>query len=251
MLNYLSIDLESWAMPNTPEFLQLKSQQKKRLDNGHAEKSTLKILDILQQTKTKTTFFIVGQIYQWYPKLVEKITRDGHEVAFHTHAHDPLPDESSLIRSLELSKEFIQKFKPIGFRAPRINFGKKYFPILKKYGFKYDSSSYGEFYSQFVYKKVKEFPVSAWKKIPIGSGYFIGLLGNHIDKVYQRLNRSNTPFISFLHNWQILSPLKPTFPTRSYLITHPHYFPYLKNTSKSLEYLVKKFSISPMKNLLQ
>lgn len=251
MLNYLSIDLESWAMPNISEYLRLTSREKKRLDNGHVRDSALDILTILKKTKKKTTFFIVGQIYEWYPKLIETIAKEGHEIAYHTHDHDPLTDETSLTKNLESSKKFIQRFKPIGFRAPRINFEKKYFATLKKYGFRYDSSSYGEFSSQFMYKKVMEFPVSAWKKIPIGSGYFIGFLGKKIGWIYQNLNNQKIPFVAFLHNWQILSPLNPTFPTRKYLITHPHYFPYLRNTAKSFEYLLKNFSISPMRNLLE
>jgi hypothetical protein len=96
-----------------------------------------------------------------------------------------------------------------------------------------------------------ELPVSTWNKFPIGSGYSIGLFGRHIGLFYRHLNSRGIPFIAFLHNWQILPPIKPSFPTPSYLIQHPYYFPYMRNTVKDFEYLLKEFDVAPMKNLLQ
>src|SRR3990167_10445551 len=94
VFNYLSVDLESWASPNLPEFVRLTSSEKKKIDNGHIKQSAIKILNILKKHKTKLTFFIVGQLYEWYPEVVEAIAKDGHEIAYHTHAHDVLYDNA-------------------------------------------------------------------------------------------------------------------------------------------------------------
>jgi len=250
MKNYLSIDLESWAMPNIPEFLRLTSEQKKKIDAGNARGSTLKILSLLKKHKTKLTFFIVGQIYEWYPKLIEKIADEGHEIAYHTHTHDALLDVDSFKKSIDLSKTFIQTFKPLGFRAPRISIKHRYLKILKDYGFKYDSSIYGSYSERKMVEGIVELPVTSVSIIPVGSGYFIGLLGKKIYLIYENINKKGHPVISFLHNWQILKPINPAFPTKKYLLSHPHYFPYLSDCSSTFEYLLKTFTFLPMKNLL-
>ncbi len=251
MLNYLSIDLESWASPNLPEFINLTSEEKKKLDNGHIKASALRALEILEKHNTKLTFFVVGQLYDWYPEVVEKIASKGHEIAYHTHDHDLLVNKNTLLRNLSKSKKFLQRFKPVGFRAPRITIEKEYLSILSRSGFKYDSSTYGDFKKRSKINSVQELPVSSLSSIPIGSGYFIGMLGKNIAWLYRSLNKKKIPVISFLHNWQILKPTKPTFPDKKYLLTHPYYFPYLADCSSALEYLLERFSFSPMKNLLR
>ncbi len=251
MINYLSIDLESWASPNLPEYVRLSSSEKKRLDNGHIKKSALEILRILKKNKTKLTFFIVGQLYEWYPEVVEKIASEGHEIAYHTHAHDFLVNKKTLIGSIEKSKKFIQRYKPIGFRAPRIYLKTDHLSVLKKFNFKYDSSTYGSFYHSKKINDILELPVSTIGKIPIGSGYFIGALGKHIQWAYKEINKKDIPVISFIHNWQILRPTEPSFPSNQYLLSHPHYLPYLMNCASTFNYLLKQFRFIPMKNLIQ
>ncbi len=250
MWNYLSIDLESWAMPNIPNFLILSSKEKKRLDAGHAKYSTLKILNILKKNNTKITFFIVGQIYEWYPKLVDMIASEGHEIAYHTHSHDAIGDKESFITSIEKSKKFIRRFKPVGFRAPRITIEHRFLQILKDYGFKYDSSTYGAYSDRRKIDGIIELPVTSMSGIPVGSGYFLGLLGKKTEWLYKKINQRGAPVISFLHNWQVLKPAKAIFPNKKYILTHPHYFPYLIDCSPSFSYLIAKFRFIPMKNLI-
>ncbi len=250
MNNFLSIDLESWAMPNIPDFLALSSLEKKKIDQRNVVESTLKILQILKRNKLKITFFIVGQIYEWYPELVEKISSQGHEIAYHSHNHDPIPNSESLEKQINQSKKFIQKFKPIGFRAPRITLNYSYFKILKKYGFKYDSSMYDLYRNRQKIDGIVELPVTSFYKLPLGSGYFVGLLGKKIEIIYKKINQTGDPVVSFLHNWQILRPKHPSFPTIKYLLSHPHYFPYQANCSESFAYIVSKFTFLQMKNLL-
>jgi len=250
MRNYLSIDLESWAMPNLPEYLRLTSREKKVLDAGNVRDSILETLRILKKSKTKLTFFIVGQIYEWYPSLIDKIAEEGHEIGYHTHSHDALFDKDSLIKTIELSKRFIQRFKPIGFRAPRISIQQQHLKTLKNYGFRYDSSIYGPYSERKSIAGIFELPVTAIAKIPVGSGYFIGMLGKKTAWIYEKINKKNIPVISFLHNWQVLKPTNPSFPTKKFLFSHPYYFPYLVDCASTFTYLLKKFTFLPMRDLL-
>lgn len=249
MINYLSCDFESWAYPNLPEFNKLTGEQRKKIDNGYVKRSAINVLKILAKYKTKITFFVLGQLYEWYPEVIEMIAADGHEIGFHTYSHDLLTSEEVLINSLERSKKFLDRFKPKGFRAPNIFFKKDYFQILEKYGFEYDSSTYGQLnFSEE--KGFKEIPVSTFAKIPVGSGYFISLLGKNIAGIYNQINK-RSPVVAFIHNWQIIKPEKSTFPDWSYLLKHPYYLPYTLEIEDIFEYLLNKFSFAQMKHLAE
>lgn len=251
MINYLSIDFESWVYPDLPEFKSLTSEEKKRLDGGYVEESTEKILKLLAKHKTKLTFFVLAEIYDWYPKIIEEIAKEDHEIAYHTYAHDILDSQKTLITALKKSQKFLKKFNPQGFRAPKIIIKKEYFPILNKYNFKYDSSIYGPYSSQGIIAGLSELPVSSFAHLPLGSGYFVALLGKNIQWFYQRLNEQGIPVISFVHNWQIIRPQNTTFPNLSYILKHPQYWPYTRGIYDTLEYLLQNFSFAPMINLVK
>lgn len=250
MTNYLSIDFESWAYPNLPEFKNLGSGERKRLDGGYVKDSAEKILAILKKYKTKMTFFVLGQLYEWYPETIEDIAKDGHEIAYHTYAHDICDSKKTLVKSLENSKKFLRKFKPKGFRAPNIIMKKEFFPTLNQYGFQYDSSTYGSYSAINDFGNLREIPVSKFCGLPVGSGYFMALCRNNIGHIYRRINQKGNPVIAFIHNWQILNPKNATFPNKKYLLRHPYYLPYTFEICGTFEYLLKNFSFAPMANLI-
>src|SRR3989338_8016218 len=251
MINYLSIDFESWAHPDRPEFNNLTSMERKKIDGGSVKQSGEVILKLLKKHNTKLTFFVVGQFYEWYPELVERIEHEGHEIGYHMHEHELIHSDEVLVRSLKKSERFIKRFKPRGFRAPRVSINISYLPILKQYGFTYDTSVYGNFSKKRSVFGVRQIPVSAIGSVPVGSGYFLGLLGKQIGRVYDYINKSGRPVISFVHNWQIETPKNATFPDSRHLITHPHYFPYLFNVYNTVEYLLKNYRFAPMRTLLK
>ena len=222
MQNILSIDLDSVAHMDVDN--QETSAQKKKKDNGHLIKAADCILDTLERKNTKATFFIVAEVYDWHPELIEKIQEKGHEIGFHSYSHTRLLNKDILIDELKKSSKFIKKFKPRGFRAPQIFLTADSFSILEKHGFEYDSSSYGNFKDVRKIGKILEIPVSfiSYSKnkqdtdfpkplnfrlikngIPIGSGYFIGLFGKSNFSFIRRLNKTS-PYVMFIHPWQKL-----------------------------------------------
>lgn len=251
MINYLSIDFESWAHPDSPEFNNLTSLKRKKLDGGFVKKSAEVILKLLKKNNTKLTFFIVGQFYEWYPETIEMIEKEGHEIGYHMHEHELIHTKEILISSLKKSVYFLKRFRPKGFRAPRVLMQDSYLMILKEYGFEYDSSLYGDFSRTKIKSGIRQIPVSSLGPIPIGSGYFLGALGKFIRLGYREINKKGHPFVSFVHNWQILTPTKATFPDTKYLLTHPHYAPYLFNVYNTVEYLLKNYSFAPMQKLIK
>ena len=112
---------------------------------------TERVLNLLELYDLKATFFIVADIVDNYPQLVEKIVNKGHEIACHGLHHEMIVDEqgkprqnsSDLKRNIRLAKEKLERIskeKVIGFRAPSAYIGGWMLDVLEDIGFKYDSS---------------------------------------------------------------------------------------------------------------
>ena len=55
------------------------------IDDGPDPISTPRILDVLRDNNVTATFFIVGMRAEQHTELLERITREGHELANHTY----------------------------------------------------------------------------------------------------------------------------------------------------------------------
>ena len=82
---------------------------------------------MLRQNETKATFFVVGELLEFKPELLDLILENDHEIGFHTMKH-------TRIDSLNFKEEFddeIKRFdhmtngKSKGFRAPSFSLNKK------------------------------------------------------------------------------------------------------------------------------
>ena len=122
-----------------------------RPSNHFEDRSKLmaeKVLDLFNQMSIRATIFIVGDIAQKHPEIIEKAVKDGHEIGLHSHKHIPLellnPDEFE--RELTAAKTLLQGIsgqKIDGFRAPTMSLTHKTrwaIPILQRVGFNYSSS---------------------------------------------------------------------------------------------------------------
>lgn len=68
-------------------------------DDGPDPAYTPTVLDLLARAGAQATFFCVGTNVEAHPAIVERIVREGHLLANHTHDHAPL--ESILGREVE------------------------------------------------------------------------------------------------------------------------------------------------------
>ncbi|WP_432204727.1 polysaccharide deacetylase family protein [Cetobacterium somerae] len=59
-------------------------------DDGPKAKITEEILEVLKENDAKATFFILGSNGKRYPKILEKIHEDGHQLANHSYNHPNL-----------------------------------------------------------------------------------------------------------------------------------------------------------------
>jgi polysaccharide deacetylase family protein (PEP-CTERM system associated) len=86
-------------------------------------RNTERLLAFLDDCTVKATFFVQGRVAETFPKLVETIAAEGHEVQSHGHSHRPLfaMDEQTLNDELVRAQEVIEAAtgNPVtAFRAP-------------------------------------------------------------------------------------------------------------------------------------
>ena len=56
-------------------------------DDGPNEPFTSQIADVLRYTRTRATFFQVGQCVQRFPEVTARLVRDGHVIGNHSQSH--------------------------------------------------------------------------------------------------------------------------------------------------------------------
>jgi peptidoglycan/xylan/chitin deacetylase (PgdA/CDA1 family) len=104
-----------------------------------------RILGMFRDYGLKQTFFYPAWCMETYPRLVEAILKDGHEIAHHGYLHEG-PNHLStddqaywLGRGIDTIKRMTGQ-RPRGFRAPLYNFSRHSADLLAKQGFLYDAS---------------------------------------------------------------------------------------------------------------
>ncbi len=59
-------------------------------DDGPDPKTTLQVLDALDEAKATATFFVIAKKAEKYPEIVREIVKRGHRVGLHAYDHDRL-----------------------------------------------------------------------------------------------------------------------------------------------------------------
>jgi len=267
--NILSFDIESWIHLRDgifPPPIPRSSGDKKNLDAGFLPRAINYLLKILSDSNNTATFFILGEVFEWYPEAVKTILQEGHEIAYHGHNHDIIHNSKILEEQLRLSREFIDTFYPTGFRAAQLYLRPEDTVLLNQTGFQYSSSSYGPFSDNNIINDIIEIPISTYpwrkikiippglprdlrasmilKEIPFGSGIGAALLGSKTGYFINKLNSRSIPSVLMLHPWQLMVPQEISkLPFRSkVLFSSPFYFPYTLRRGKSLLRLINQHS---------
>jgi len=146
ILNGLSIDVEDYFQVEAfSAVIEPTSWSKYPF---RAEENTKKILDILDKSSIKATFFCLGWIAEKSPSLIKEISKRGHEVASHGYMHQPIykQDPTTFANDIERSKKLLEDIlgkRILGYRAPTYSITEKTLwaiDILIQQGFLYDSS---------------------------------------------------------------------------------------------------------------
>jgi polysaccharide deacetylase family protein (PEP-CTERM system associated) len=110
--------------------------------------TTNRLLDLLDRTGARATFFVLGYVADRFPELVERIRQAGHPIGSHGHMHERVYDlspeafEADLDRSLA-ALEACGVTNVDGFRAPEWSINDRSLwalDVLARKGFRLDSS---------------------------------------------------------------------------------------------------------------
>ena len=263
----MSIDLESWVHRDPDSGWSARSRE--ALDGGYIVEATRNILNLLDDFGSKLTFFVVSEIFEWFPDLIHDIELRGHEVASHTHTHARIETERDLVEQLKLARGFVREFGPVGFRAPQARICRDHFAILSKHGFTYDSSSYGYLSKSTTIHGVREIPISTLgfpdfkdgisfprdisrellcQELPMGSGFFMSALSPFSRALPRLLRLQNKVPVLFLHPWQIVphrtSAVRSSGASRRFAISL-----YSRSCLGSFVYLLSHFRTMRMRDL--
>ncbi|MBI3551233.1 MAG: DUF3473 domain-containing protein [Elusimicrobia bacterium] len=139
---FLTVDVEEWFA--SKELVRVGDDSGLRAASDIAE-TTSHILDSFARAGFVGTFFLLLDIARRHPELVERMTREGHEVALHgeTHEHLSRVGDADFAAMLGRSRGFFQDRFGVrlqGYRAPYFSIDEPKLARLKTAGFSYDSS---------------------------------------------------------------------------------------------------------------
>ncbi|MGD2060738.1 MAG: polysaccharide deacetylase family protein [Acidimicrobiia bacterium] len=92
-------------------------------DDGPHPDVTPRVLDVLSEHQVTATFFVLTERAQQHPELIDRLKRQGHEIALHTRTHPrltetPLAQMIDEIRHARRDLEEVTKTKVRWFRPP-------------------------------------------------------------------------------------------------------------------------------------
>ena len=273
LTNILTIDVEDWYMDT--DISTWDSYE------DRVVQSTEKILNMLDETNTKATFFVVGYVAEHFPGLIEDIKAKGHEIGTHGYSHTsikkqtPPEFEEDLLKSIRIL-EHITKDKIKGHRACEFSIGEKTswaINILKKNGLKFDSSIFpvktnlygvpdAPLYPYHISSSnIKidnpeddflEFPLSVYripfvhKNIPIAGGFYLRFFPYwFIKHAIKKINKMGQPAIFYIHPWEF-DPKQPRIKELKWF----HYYN-LSNTEKKFRRLLNDFEFTSIRAWLE
>lgn len=259
----LTIDYESWfALSRRHDFLA--SEKRFALDEGYSREAIDPILEKLGEAKA--SFYLVGELVEWYPDLPQKIFDAGHEVGFHCQVHRPLTIVSDIEHDLQTSAGWRKKYKVHGFRAPMINTVEGVYPLLEKNNFTYSSSLYAPTGTILQKGKIWEIPASTLPllgkpsnfhaprrmdlslifggEFPYGSSFMSGLFTKTVFKIIEKELKAGLSPVIFLHPYEIVPPTRWPARLARDLFVNPLLFPFTRNKSSFLNDLLRNFPIS-------
>jgi polysaccharide deacetylase family protein (PEP-CTERM system associated) len=137
-----TVDVEDWFHPL------IKDPAGWDACEDRIERPTYRLLEILEETGNRGTFFVLGWVAERHPQLVRAIESAGHEVGCHGHHHLSLahigPDRfrDDLRRALDALGTAGAR-QVVSFRAPYFSIDHRTewaLPILAEHGLRVDSS---------------------------------------------------------------------------------------------------------------
>ena len=274
-MNLLGIDFEEWFHP---ELIQKVLENEKK--TFQVVKGIDKILELLRKHDTYATFFMVGEILEKFPDILDKILENGHEIGFHTMYHSRLDSDNFQEKFSKELDDFarLTNNKSKGFRAPTFSLNEKSswaIDTLEQHGYVYDSSIvpaktnlYGtpnapkkpykitsnSLDSDNPKGKIIEFPLMTTKflgkTVPVGGGFYLRTLPfSTTKKALRTYDEANIPGVFYIHSWE----LTPEFMPKIKLSVKNNFITYhnLDKVVDRMDYLLSNFQFTSFERYLK
>ena len=274
-MNLLGIDFEEWFHPQLIQDV-LKHETK----SFEIVKGIDKIIEFLGKHDTYATFFMVGEILENFPDILDKILDNGHEIGFHTMYHSRLDSENFQEKFSKELDDFakLTNNKSKGFRAPTFSLNEKSswaIDTLEQHGYVYDSSIvpaktnlYGtpnapkkpykitsnSLDSDNPKGKIIEFPLMTTKflgkTVPVGGGFYLRTLPfGTTKKALRTYDEANIPGVFYIHSWELTPEYMPKIKlsVKNNFITYHN----LDKVMERMDYLLSNFQFTSFERFIQ
>ena len=274
-MNLLGIDFEDWFHPELIQKM-LTNEEK----SFEVVKGIDKILEFLRKHDTYATFFMVGEILEKFPDILDKILENDHEIGFHTMYHSRLDSDNFQEKFSKELNDFarLTNNKSKGFRAPTFSLNEKSswaIDTLEQHGYVFDSSIvpaktnlYGtpnapkkpykitsnSLDSDNPKGKIIEFPLMTTKflgkTVPVGGGFYLRTLPfGTTKKALRTYDAANIPGVFYIHSWELTPEYMPKIKlsVKNNFITYHN----LDKVIDRMDYLLSNFQFTSFERFIQ
>lgn len=201
--------------------------------------ATDRLLQLLEETETRATFFVLGWVAERHPGVVRRIAEAGHEVASHGYSHELVTDQvaSEFRADVRRSKQLLEEITDQvvrGYRAPRFSLGREtewMLDVLAEEGYRYDSSlvparmaAGGGYPGAGRWPRIVETKAGPLLELPLttarwagvtlpaaGGAYLRHLPFSLVRSGFRQAEEEGQPGVFYLHPWE-MDPNQPTIP---------------------------------------
>jgi polysaccharide deacetylase family protein (PEP-CTERM system associated) len=232
-----------------------------------------RVLDLLDETSTRATFFFLGYLAEQQPQWVAEVARRGHEIGCHGLYHRPLWDMTPREFMADVSRARMALLdagapRVDGFRAPLFSIRADTFwaeAALEDLGFRYSSSVFPIRNPRYGFPQAPrfpflttrsgrfvEFPISTLAaggvRLPFSGGFYLRALPARLVEIaFAELRARHSPGVCYVHPWE-LDPEQPLLPVTP--LTRARRRIGLATTRSKLEALLRAFDFAPMADVL-
>lgn len=158
------------------------------------------LLDLLAKLNVPATFFTTGDVASRYPRAVERLVAEGHELGCHGMTHTAFtslaPDAAR--QEIEQSAEILRAFAPVtSFRAPYLRFPNEYVEMLEQSAFEMDSSQ-----ARYKWAYYKRGRPTNLRRVPASVTSSVLRLPRLVRGAY--LGALSNPIVLFVHPWEFV-----------------------------------------------
>jgi polysaccharide deacetylase family protein (PEP-CTERM system associated) len=231
-VNALTVDLEEYFQVSA--FADAITAEHWAEFPSRIEQQTERLLKMLEESRARATFFVLGWVAQRHPELIRQIVAAGHELASHGWSHVRVRDQTPEVfrQDARQTRELLEDIGGVavrGYRAASFSIGRDTpwaFDALAEAGYQYSSSVYPIRHDHYGWPEaprlafrpspagVLEIPIATVRLLkgtfPCGGGGYFRLLPYAVSRWgLERFNREDrAPAVFYLHGWE-MDPEQP------------------------------------------